>query len=120
MNIGINIKNNIIVYQEDIQAIASLNGKNLTNLFERISGSISFRRDYQTLLSQVEQARLDGKKSFNSKKELLTIQKRLRDVSKTNRISHGLQEDYVTLISITLVFFFCLFFTSISFKFICL
>ncbi|KAG8036265.1 hypothetical protein G9C98_004845 [Cotesia typhae] len=94
MNIGINIKNNIIVYQEDIQAIASLNGKNLTNLFERISGSISFRRDYQTLLSQIEQARLDGKKLFNSKKELLTTQKRLRDVSKTNRISHGLQEEY--------------------------
>ncbi|CAG5090215.1 Similar to SMC1A: Structural maintenance of chromosomes protein 1A (Homo sapiens) [Cotesia congregata] len=94
INIGINIKNNIIVYQEDIQAIASLNGKNLTNLFERVSGSISFRRDYQSLLSQVEQARLDGKKSFNNKKELLTTQKRLRDISKTNRISHGLQEHY--------------------------
>jgi structural maintenance of chromosome 1 len=47
---------NFLVFQGDVEAIASQSPKDLTRLIEQISGSLEFKQDYDRLQEEMEQA----------------------------------------------------------------
>ena len=65
LNIMVKAKN-FLVFQGDVESIATKSPKALTTLFEEISGSIEFKQRYEKLLAKKEQA--DENTRFNEKK----------------------------------------------------
>lgn len=55
-----------ILVQGDVESIASKNPKELTALFEQISGSEELKKDYEEL--EVQKARAEEKTAFNYQK----------------------------------------------------
>ena len=72
---------NFLVFQGDVESIASKTPKELTNLFEEISGSIEHKEEYERLLIEKEKAQentihnYQKKKGANAEKKQLKIQK---------------------------------------------
>lgn len=70
-SIGILVKaRNFLVFQGDIEGIASRNPKELTEFFEEISGSGEMKSDYDRLKKEWEDAKQETMYSFTSRKRI--------------------------------------------------
>jgi structural maintenance of chromosome 1 len=73
---------NFLVFQGDVEAIASQSPKDLTRLIEQISGSLDFKAEYERLKSESEQAaeqqtfQLNRRRGINSEIKQYQEQKR--------------------------------------------
>ena len=59
---------NFLVFQGDIEHIASQNSKDLSHLVEQISGSLELAADYERTKKAVEKASENATESFNKKR----------------------------------------------------
>jgi structural maintenance of chromosome 1 len=73
---------NFLVFQGDVEAIASQSPKDLTRLIEQISGSLEYKPEYERLEEEAEQAaedqmeKLQARRGINSEIKQLQDQKR--------------------------------------------
>jgi structural maintenance of chromosome 1 len=73
---------NFLVFQGDVEAIASQSPKDLTRLIEQISGSLEFKSDYERLKTELEDAgeqqtfQLNRRRGMNSEVKQYQDQKR--------------------------------------------
>jgi structural maintenance of chromosome 1 len=73
---------NFLVFQGDVEAIASQSPKDLTRLIEQISGSLEFKADYERLKTELEDAgeqqtfQLNRRRGMNSEVKQYQDQKR--------------------------------------------
>ncbi|PNS13823.1 hypothetical protein CAC42_1314 [Sphaceloma murrayae] len=76
---------NFLVFQGDVEAIASQSAKDLTRLIEQISGSLDYKRDYDELKAELERTtevhntKLQQRRSINSEIKQYQEQKREAD-----------------------------------------
>ena len=88
---------NFLVFQGDVEAIASKSPKELTKLFEQISGSEEYREEYERCKVALDRAVEDSSLNFNKKRgvgaELKLVQEQREDVLKFE----GLQEQRESL-----------------------
>ncbi|PVZ98678.1 hypothetical protein BB558_005309 [Smittium angustum] len=61
---------NFLVFQGDVEAIASQSPKDLTNLIETMSGSIEYRNEYEQLKKEEQLAAEQSSISFNKKRAI--------------------------------------------------
>ncbi|KAI8805659.1 RecF/RecN/SMC [Cladochytrium replicatum] len=61
---------NFLVFQGDVEAIASQNGKDLTKLIEQISGSLELKAEYERLKAIQDKATESSALNFNKRKGL--------------------------------------------------
>ncbi|ORX45611.1 hypothetical protein BCR36DRAFT_585625 [Piromyces finnis] len=59
---------NFLVFQGDVEAIASQSPKDLTRLIEQVSGSIELKEEYEKLKEEQEKATEDSTYNFNKKR----------------------------------------------------
>jgi len=59
---------NFLVFQGDVEAIASQSPKDLTRLIEQVSGSIELKEEYERLKEEQEKATEDSTYNFNKKR----------------------------------------------------
>lgn len=81
---------NFLVFQGDVEAIASKSPKDLTRLIEKISGSDELREEYERLKDAMEKATEAATYAFNKKRslsnEIKSVQDQKEDVSKYERL----------------------------------
>ncbi|KAK9464657.1 RecF/RecN/SMC [Lipomyces arxii] len=70
---------NFLVFQGDVEAIASQSPKDLTRLIEQISGSLDFKTDYDRLKLSQEQATEASNLAFSKKRSYNTEIKQYQD-----------------------------------------
>lgn len=76
---------NFLVFQGDVEAVASQSARDLTRLIEQISGSLEYKADYDRLKEEAEKAdeeqrfKLDQRRSINSEVKQYQEQKREAD-----------------------------------------
>jgi len=84
LNVLVKVKN-FLVFQGDIEAIATSKAKERTSLFEKISGSDQFEKDYSELKRLKDEAeervqfRREIQKSINAEKKQFQAQKKEAD-----------------------------------------
>lgn len=61
---------NFLVFQGDVEAIASQSAKELTRLVEQISGSLDYKADYERLKAEAEKAAEDQHFKLNQRRSL--------------------------------------------------
>ncbi|CAJ1452034.1 unnamed protein product, partial [Effrenium voratum] len=77
---GINILSkvrNFLVFQGDVEATAQRQGKDLTAFFEQISGSDSFRQEYESLASEKNKLEERARYLFSKKRSAVNERKRV-------------------------------------------
>ncbi|CAN0372378.1 unnamed protein product, partial [Ectocarpus sp. 13 AM-2016] len=78
-SIGVLVKaRNFLVFQGDVESIASKSPKELTQLFEQISGSDESKAEYEELKAAKEKAEEDTIFSFKRKKGCQAERKQAR------------------------------------------
>ncbi|KAI9209027.1 RecF/RecN/SMC [Polychytrium aggregatum] len=70
---------NFLVFQGDIEAIASQSSKDLTRLIEQISGSLEFKKEYEELKAVQERATENSTQNFNKKRGVTAEMKQFRE-----------------------------------------
>ena len=70
---------NFLVFQGDVEAIASQSPKELTKLIEQISGSLELKDDYDRLKSLQEKASENSSLNFNKKRTMNVEMKQFKD-----------------------------------------
>lgn len=92
---------NFLVFQGDVEAIASKSPKELTKLFEQISGSDEFRDEYERCKLAYDRAVEESSLNFNKKRgvgaELKLVQEQREDVLKFEQLTGekmALQTEY--------------------------
>lgn len=92
---------NFLVFQGDVEAIASKSPKELTKLFEQISGSDEFREEYERCKLAYDRAVEESSLNFNKKRgvgtELKLVQEQREDVLKFEQLTAdkmSLQTEY--------------------------
>ncbi len=60
---------NFLVFQGDVEAIASQSADDLTKLIEQISGSVEYKKEYDQLKDELEKARSASSYAFSKKKK---------------------------------------------------
>ncbi|KAG9512682.1 cohesin complex subunit Psm1, partial [Aureobasidium melanogenum] len=91
---------NFLVFQGDVEAIASQSSKDLTRLIEQISGSLEYKADYDRLKIEAEKAaedqafRLNQRRGINS--EIKQYQEQKREVDSYNRKADEKDQAVVT------------------------
>ncbi|XP_047958381.1 structural maintenance of chromosomes protein 1 [Salvia hispanica] len=97
-NLGILVKaRNFLVFQGDVESIASKNPKELTALLEQISGSEEYKRSYEEL--EVQKAEADEKAVLaHQKKKTISAEKKQKKLQKEEAERHlKLQEQLKSL-----------------------
>ncbi|KAG8370811.1 hypothetical protein BUALT_Bualt13G0022300 [Buddleja alternifolia] len=97
-SLGILVKaRNFLVFQGDVESIASKNPKELTGLFEQISGSEEYKRQYEEL--EVQKAEADEKAVLaHQKKKTISAEKKQKKLQKEEAEKHlKLQEQLKSL-----------------------
>ncbi|XP_051142865.1 structural maintenance of chromosomes protein 1 [Andrographis paniculata] len=97
-SLGILVKaRNFLVFQGDVESIASKNPKELTSLIEQISGSEEYKRRYEEL--EVEKAEADEKAVLaHQKKKTISAEKKQKKLQKEEAEKHlRLQEQLKSL-----------------------
>ncbi|EIE20863.1 RecF/RecN/SMC protein [Coccomyxa subellipsoidea C-169] len=78
---------NFLVFQGDIESVAALSPKDMTNLVEQISGSAAFKKEYDEL--EAKKAEADEKTSFVfSKKKAVMAEKKQKKEQKEEAEKH--------------------------------
>ncbi|KAJ3134598.1 Structural maintenance of chromosomes protein 1 [Geranomyces variabilis] len=77
-NILIKAKN-FLVFQGDVEAVASQSPKDLTRLIEQISGSLELKPDYERLKERQEQATENSAHTFNKKRGINAEMKQFKE-----------------------------------------
>jgi len=76
---------NFLVFQGDVEAIASQNPLNLTRLFEQVSGSLEYKKDYEDLKAEYERndeintSKMTQRRGINSEVKQYSEQKQEAD-----------------------------------------
>uniref|UniRef100_A0A0D6QVW1 Structural maintenance of chromosomes protein n=1 Tax=Araucaria cunninghamii TaxID=56994 RepID=A0A0D6QVW1_ARACU len=70
---------NFLVFQGDVESIASKNPKELTALFENISGSEEFKKDYEDLEEQKARAEEKSAFMYQKKRTIVTERKQKKE-----------------------------------------
>ncbi|KAI7867501.1 RecF/RecN/SMC [Spinellus fusiger] len=91
-NILVNAKN-FLVFQGDVESVASQNPVDLTRLIEQISGSSDFKEEYETLKKEQERAIENSAHAFNKKRavtaEIKQYQEQKTEADKFEALVHG-------------------------------
>lgn len=91
-NILIKAKN-FLVFQGDVEAIASQSSKDLSRLIEQISGSLQFKADYERLKLEQETAADESSITFNKKRGFNAEVKQYRaQATEVDRFNQMLEE----------------------------
>lgn len=81
---------NFLVFQGDVEAVASKSPRELTNLFEQISGSEEYRAEYDRCKTLLDRALEESTLNFNRRKglgaELKQVQEQREDVLRYERL----------------------------------
>ena len=86
--IGVLVKaRNFLVFQGDIESIASMSAKDLTGLFEQISGSDAMKKDYEAA-EAAKQAAEERQMLLFSKKKSVLAEKRQKKEQKEEAEKH--------------------------------
>ncbi|KAI8927149.1 RecF/RecN/SMC [Entophlyctis helioformis] len=70
---------NFLVFQGDVEAVASQSPKDLTRLIEQISGSLDLKEDYERLKAAMELATENSALTFNKKRTVNAEMKQFRE-----------------------------------------
>ncbi|CAE8636377.1 unnamed protein product, partial [Polarella glacialis] len=68
---------NFLVFQGDVTAAAHCQGKDLTNFFEKVSGSISFREEYERLAAEKAKKEDSARDLYTKKRNALNEKKQM-------------------------------------------
>eukprot|EP00252_Welwitschia_mirabilis_P022634 TRINITY_DN6180_c0_g1_i1.p1 TRINITY_DN6180_c0_g1~~TRINITY_DN6180_c0_g1_i1.p1 ORF type:complete len:1224 (-),score=352.15 TRINITY_DN6180_c0_g1_i1:258-3929(-) len=97
-SIGVLIKaRNFLVFQGDVESIASKNPKELTALFEHISGSEEFKKDYEDLEEQKARAEEKSAFAYQKKRTVVTERKQKKEQKEEAEKHLRLQEQLKSL-----------------------
>ncbi|AGO13844.1 AaceriAGL023Wp [[Ashbya] aceris (nom. inval.)] len=61
---------NFLVFQGDVEQIASQSGLDLTKLFEQVSGSVQYQREYERLKDEYEKASTEYNESLKTRRKM--------------------------------------------------
>ncbi|KAI3640518.1 hypothetical protein MIR68_001396 [Amoeboaphelidium protococcarum] len=79
---------NFLVFQGDVESLASQSSKDLTNLIEQISGSIEYKEEYERLKAEQEKAIEDSTFNFNKKRGINAEMKQYKEqLDEANRFA---------------------------------
>ncbi|AMD22317.1 HGL023Wp [Eremothecium sinecaudum] len=70
---------NFLVFQGDVEQIASQSSLELTKLFEQVSGSIQYQREYERLKEEYKAATADYNEALKSKRKMQTDLKSFKE-----------------------------------------
>jgi len=70
---------NFLVFQGDVESIAQKTPKELTELFEQISGSVELRQEYEALQEKYQQAEEVFLRTFEKKRNITKEKKQLKE-----------------------------------------
>ncbi|XP_055336538.1 structural maintenance of chromosomes protein 1A-like [Paramacrobiotus metropolitanus] len=73
---------NFLVFQGQVELIATMDPKQRTQLIEKISGSGDLKDDYERLAKEQEAAQEEMRKAFNNKKEVAVEEKEAKEEKK--------------------------------------
>lgn len=97
-SLGILVKaRNFLVFQGDVESIASKNPKELTALFEHISGSEEFKKDYEDLEDQKARAEEKSAFTYQRKRTVVTERKQKKEQKEEAEKHLRLQEQLKSL-----------------------
>ncbi|CAO1619968.1 unnamed protein product [Sympodiomycopsis kandeliae] len=81
---------NFLVFQGDVEAVASQNSRDLTKLIEQISGSLELKEEYEQAKVRMEKAQEDSASAFNKRRgingELKTFREQKAEAEKWARL----------------------------------
>ena len=87
-SLSINVKaKNFLIFQGQVDALAMKSGRELTGLFEKISGSDEYKQEYENSKNEVEVTE-DNLKSINAKITFLTGEKKKLKDQKAQAINY--------------------------------
>lgn len=96
--LGINLESKkVIMYQDDVHEMVNLDPEETTELFEKISGSVVYKKDYEVFKKELDLCKLNGLKLFDRKKILTKKRKTLRIWIINEMVQLGLQNEFVRL-----------------------
>ncbi|KAJ9064558.1 Structural maintenance of chromosomes protein 1 [Entomophthora muscae] len=84
---------NFLVFQGDVEAIASQSPKDLTKLIEQVSGSIELKHEYEELKALQDQTIEDSAFSFNKKRGMAAELKQFQEQKKEAERYEKLKEE---------------------------
>jgi structural maintenance of chromosome 1 len=77
---GIYVKaKNFLVFQGDVENIAAKNPKEMTELFETISGSAALKKDYESVKQAAEEAEERFVRTFEKKRQITKEKKQIKE-----------------------------------------
>jgi structural maintenance of chromosome 1 len=91
---------NFLVFQGDVEAIASQSPRDLTKFIENISGSIELKEEYDRLKDITEKATENSAVNFNKKKSVTAELKMLKEQKDDAEKFTGLLRKKVCLIDL--------------------
>jgi chromosome segregation ATPase len=86
---------NFLVFQGQVEVIATMNPKQRTVLLEKISGSGDLKEDYERLEKELEVSNEDMRKAFTKKKEMAAEEKEAKEDKKLADEYEKCQKDLV-------------------------
>eukprot|EP00741_Cyanophora_paradoxa_P011004 tig00020553_g10636.t1 len=84
---------NFLVFQGDVESIAQKNPKELTNLFEQISGSEELKKKYEEALEAKDKAEQNTSFAFSKKKGVTAERKQYKEQKEEAERYHRLQDE---------------------------
>ncbi|KAL4367052.1 hypothetical protein GQ457_05G003340 [Hibiscus cannabinus] len=97
-SLGILVKaRNFLVFQGDVESIASKNSKELTGLLEQISGSEELKRDYETLEEQKARAEEKSALIYQRKRTIVMERKHKKEQKEEAEKQFRLQDELKSL-----------------------
>ncbi|KAK8506157.1 hypothetical protein V6N13_002797 [Hibiscus sabdariffa] len=97
-SLGILVKaRNFLVFQGDVESIASKNPKELTGLLEQISGSEELKRDYETLEEQKARAEEKSALIYQRKRTIVMERKQKKEQKEEAEKHFRLQDELKSL-----------------------
>ncbi|XP_057320354.1 structural maintenance of chromosomes protein 1A-like [Microplitis mediator] len=94
--LGINLESKrVIMYQDDVHEIVNLDPEETTELFEKISGSFEYKKDYEVFKKKLDLCKRNGLELFDRKKFLIKQRKALKIWFVNQMVQLGLQNEYV-------------------------
>ncbi|KAI8611046.1 condensin complex subunit SMC1 [Chytriomyces sp. MP71] len=91
---------NFLVFQGDVEAVASQSPKDLTRLIEQISGSLELKPEYERLKLLLEKATETSTTNFNKKRginaEMKVVKEQREEVERYNRLIAARTKEIIT------------------------
>lgn len=89
---------NFLVFQGDVEAVASQTGLKLTKMFEEISGSEEFKQEYDQLKEEMEKAAENSAFTFNKKRGIQSEYKQCKEQKEEAERYESMEKEKASLL----------------------